>query len=766
MLKKLVCVLLGVMLMLPLSSLAEDYRNPMSIPDQYPPIRGASYDYGIGDPFVMRFNGLYYLYASSCEDRVRVYTSRNLIDWEFQGWCTENKDVYFAYAPEVVYWRGNFYMITSPNGGGHYILKSDSPLGVFRPVTGNFGYQIDGSFFVEDDGRLMLLFPEDSQIKQVYLNEDTLLPNGIKYSTTATLRHWTEGPGLFRRGDWYYLTFTGNHVLSSGYRVAYASRLGSSAGKFNQPADDTILIHSVFGDSFTGLGHSSNFIGPDLDSMYTAYHSFVNINGPARLYNLDRLLTNGGVLYTTGPTNFPMPAPKMPDVYGDAAEELNDFEETDAGYFAKIPETNVFTQECNFALTNNGEAVWQSGQCGDRPVTVRTNGKMISLYIGEEERIAEMVPQLGEMGRLHTLRVECNEDIFYASIDGMRLIALANPGFTASEICAFKGEGVSYSFMACTAQALGSGDASALKAIPGAFSAIHALNSEALSWQEFGKQLERAPTLGTAHYAVRVAEAGAYCFDLTILKKDGGKHYEILLDGETLLEGTAPEYAPKADFFTFTSAPVSLPAGDHTLTISGDEITVSKISSFRFAETPEYRSDFADKQQRKEITTLGAFTVNFDKAALSIKQGKTGFALLGQEGYADYEMRVRFIPPVNGSGASGILLRATNVSLFDAQVKESYFGYGVTVSKLGFNVQKIHYGSQAMLGFTSVNAWKDAQEAEILLRVQGKRLSIGLLGEEPLFTLEDAQPFTHGLCGFFSTGKELTILSCDITPLR
>ena len=130
MLKKLVIVLLGVILMLPFSSLGEDYQNPMTIPGQYPPIRGASYDYGIGDPFVMRFNGLYYLYASSCEDRVRVYTSRDLINWEFQGWCTENKDVYFAYAPEVIYWRGDFYMITSPNGGGHYILKSDSPLGV------------------------------------------------------------------------------------------------------------------------------------------------------------------------------------------------------------------------------------------------------------------------------------------------------------------------------------------------------------------------------------------------------------------------------------------------------------------------------------------------------------------------------------------------------------------------------------------------------------------------------------------------------------
>ena len=76
------------------------------------------------------------------------------------------------------------------------------------------------------------------------------------------------------------------------------------------------------------------------------------------------------------------------------------------------------------------------------------------------------------------------------------------------------------------------------------------------------------------------------------------------------------------------------------------------------------------------------------------------------------------------------------------------------------------YGSQTMLGFTNVNAWKDAAEAEIVVRVQGNTLSIGLPGEEPLFAFEDAQPFTHGLCGFFGTGKELTVLSCGITPLE
>ena len=59
-----------------------------------------------------------------------------------------------------------------------------------------------------------------------------------------------------------------------------------------------------------------------------------------------------------------MPVPDMPDVYGDAAGELNDFAETEEGFFAEIPKTNVFTQECNFILAEGGAALWQAGEKG------------------------------------------------------------------------------------------------------------------------------------------------------------------------------------------------------------------------------------------------------------------------------------------------------------------------------------------------------------------------------------------------------------------
>ena len=44
-------------------------------------------------------------------------------------------------------------MYTSPAGKGHFVLKSESPTGPFKVQTENFGLSIDGSVFIDDDGK-------------------------------------------------------------------------------------------------------------------------------------------------------------------------------------------------------------------------------------------------------------------------------------------------------------------------------------------------------------------------------------------------------------------------------------------------------------------------------------------------------------------------------------------------------------------------------------------------------------------------------------
>ena len=85
-------------------------------------------NYGVGDPFVMRYNGRYYLYCSTKDGQVGIqcWISDNLVDWVYSGLCATETLTKSAYAPEVTYYNGSFYMYTSPAGKGHYVLKSDS----------------------------------------------------------------------------------------------------------------------------------------------------------------------------------------------------------------------------------------------------------------------------------------------------------------------------------------------------------------------------------------------------------------------------------------------------------------------------------------------------------------------------------------------------------------------------------------------------------------------------------------------------------------
>ena len=764
--RRLLLLLLLLLALLPLSGLTEEYVNPMTVEGQYPPIAGASDDYGIGDPFVMRWNGMYYMYPSTSEDRVRVYTSRDLIHWTYEGYCTQGRDVYFAYAPEVVYWRGSFYMITSPRGAGHYILRSDSPLGPFELITGNFGHSIDGSFFKHDDGKLMMLFPDNWVIKSAMLDEDTLLPSRLASTTGATLRHWTEGPGLFRRGEWYYLTFTGNHVCSTGYQVAYASRKGGPRGDFAQREDATLLINSVFGDDFKGLGHSSNVIGPDLDSMYIAYHSLVSLGGPARLYNLDRLFTNNGLLYTSGPSNSSMPVPEMPDVWGDAGGELHGFTAQAEGWFADIPQTPLFTQEWNFTL-NGGTAKALIGQKDGADVIVTVDQGSITLTAGDKTLFTGSLPEIGPATCLHTLRVEVTPDIAYLCVDDMRVATLKKPGLTASRIGAIASDKVTYGFMGCTAQALGSSDDTALKLLPGGFSTRHALNAAGLTLVDFGTQNEMAALLGQADYNVRIAAEGQYCFDLLVRKADKGRTITIALDGVDLWTGVVPEFTGRGKTFTFTTAAVTLPAGDHTLTITAEDVLVNRVSAFLWAPLEKATFEFSKKAEREHFITHGPFTLKPAEGILRIGWNKKGFALFGKEGYTDYALDVTFEMPKKGNGSCGILLRTTDVSYYDAQVEDSYFGYGVVVSERGVTLKRSRYGQVGTSTFEAVKAWETAETASLHIEVRGCRVDIWLPdGEKPLISFEDAKPLTHGMWGFFSTGKELSVLECTVAPLE
>ena len=93
-------------------------------------------------------------------------------------------------------------------------------------------------------------------------------------------------------------------------------------------------------------------------------------------------------------------------------------------------------------------------------------------------------------------------------------------------------------------------------------------------------------------------------------------------------------------------------------------------------------------------------------------------------------------------------------------------GYAITISEKGVTLKRSRYGAVGSSSFEAVPAWAEATQGSLHIEVRGNRVDVYLPGvDEPLVSLEDAKPLTHGAYGFWSTGKELSVLDCTISPL-
>ena len=317
--KKFTAALLTAVLALSsFSSLA--YQNGTRIEEQW---SNATLDYGVGDPYIMKYNGMYYLYCSTLDGQigVKVWSSPDMVNWTYEGLCSSDTDTVMtgAYAPEVTYWNGTFYMYTAaPGGDQHRVLTADSPTGPFvrqGDVFTDPDDLIDGSVFIDDDPEATKYFLHagGSCIEYGILSDDMLTGTGKNQLSAATvIGHWTEGPSIFKRNGVYYMTYCGNHVNADNYMIEYAA--GDSVTGMKEPEENLLLINTEEG--VTGLGHNSTVVGPDLDSRYIVYHNLVsNSAAPARRLNIDRLVFNGEKLEVQGPTWWEMDNPKIPEFY-------------------------------------------------------------------------------------------------------------------------------------------------------------------------------------------------------------------------------------------------------------------------------------------------------------------------------------------------------------------------------------------------------------------------------------------------------------------
>lgn len=759
---------------------AERYSNHIEIDGQWgaSAATGADGQYGIGDPFVMRWNGKYYLYPSTSDpcDGIKVFESEDLVHWTDKGYAVAQSEptVHGAYAPEVVYYNGYFYLCQSRAGKGHYIYRSESPTEGFKLVSssvdgegdinfGNLGMGIDGSFYVSDEGKLYLLHTSTPTGLKYNEIEDieNICPDTVgstKSLGNSSLDGWIEGPGIFRRGNFSYLTYTGNHVLSEGYRVgySYAENL-TDLSAFILPQDNITIIDTDA--AHHGLGHSSNVTGPDLDSVYTAYHSLVG-RGPARRYNLDRYFACGSVLTADGVTHRPVAVPASPAAGGYADSLKNE----DMGYVFGTTE-DFFTAECNFVPQEGQALFFGASERGAYLIRLREGKLSLLKREGGKETVLGEKTLSYPAERLAVVRIENGDGVGHVYFNGMRVLTYEAEG-AAGKLGYACREGVGYT--AFSNDVFGTSDFEAFKNFPTKFPATSYLKGERRGYSIRGaKRVKGGVRVGEKESTVRIGDA----FAVSLSKGDWVKYavdvpsdgrYSVSAELSKASAGATVRVSIGDERFTAT-----VPAlGSDTVRVHLGEIFAKGGVSAMKVEVLSGKAQFVlfdvnETESGQMDLSVYEGTAKENGGALTVS-GEHGALIWKNTACVDFEATVEFSCAADIGSNFGFMIRASHYSYFSSQTAQSWRGYYLQLAPGILSLRRYDYGDTGALAMArtgDVDLTNGARHT-VVIRTEGHAITVLLDGTVSL-TATDSCAFFGGRLGVYADVGELTVHSAE-----
>lgn len=729
--------------------------------------------YGVGDPFVYRFNGRYYLYCSTknFETGVRGWVSDDLIHYEpitgqglETGYVSNDPCTVTAYAPEVIYKDGYFYMIQSQGGNGHYILRSEKPEGPFVKVVDNFGESIDGSFFIDDDEQMYMLRASNTGIRLIQMNDDLSIGSSRTLDNTV-LGGWTEGPYLLKKDGIYYLTYTGNHVTSEGYRIAYSYACGELFKRDAFTEGDTIVLNTD--SDFKGLGHSSTVLGPDLDSYYLAYHNLNSSGGPDRSNNISRLSFSGTEMIVEHPNLYNNIVPNMP-LFQTA--DKSGFVEVGDMLLSNESTSDVYSVEYNFIGNDVSMVLGYTDDSNYHFINLNNNVLSLNKVSKGETKVIEEVTfnKSYDYTKLHTIRVQVKDSKISIYFDNMNKIALTDCKVGSGKIGYVNSSDLTICYTAYSNVAFGSSDNLAIhqnRMLASNYYSSSFNNSKVIlnecSEDEIdyynGKVNSYDVLLKSendkAVYKIYAEKDGRYGIDMTLMKEYEGKKVIIQIDDNTPIRMTIPSSNEAyGTYYKTTIGEVDITKGAHYLSvICEDEIRYHEIEYFLSSSSyPLFEHDLADYVD-KGVRYVNSWKIKDDgHYALS---GNRNLVYFGDESLTDYtvEVDIELVGETQASSC-GVILRADNPAFASVDNMSSIQGYYV-----GFNNSKV-FITNCDYNNSETDASADAYSSEsnvvhhLKITVKGNVITLDFdYGQVELEFIDDIG-FTHGSFGLYTDG--------------
>ncbi|WP_084464710.1 glycoside hydrolase family 43 protein [Microtetraspora fusca] len=231
------------------------FRNPV-LPGCHP------------DPSICRVGEDYYLVTSTFAwfPGVPIFHSRDLVHWRQIGHILDRPSQLDldgvalsdgVYAPTIRHHDGVFYMITTlVGGGGNFVVTANDPAGPWSdphwlPETRG----IDPSLFFDEDGTAWVLGTREKDAArypgetEVWLRRlDGLTPTGEEHVIWEAVHRravWSEGPHIYRIGDWYYLlTAEGGTARDHAVMIARSRHV---TGPYEPDPRNPVLTHRAKG---------------------------------------------------------------------------------------------------------------------------------------------------------------------------------------------------------------------------------------------------------------------------------------------------------------------------------------------------------------------------------------------------------------------------------------------------------------------------------------------------------------------------------------
>ena len=263
--------------------------RPLAAGEYHNPILSGFYP----DPSLCRVGDDYYLTNSTFAyfPGLPIFHSKDLVNWRFVGHAIDRPDQ-LAYeglsvsngifAPAITHHDGVFYLICTQVGtNGNFVITAKDPAGPWSDPVRLLFNGIDPSLFFDDDGRAWIVNNDDPEGEPLYdghrairiqeLDLKTmkvvgprpvLINGGVDISTKPI---WIEGPHIYKREGWYYLSCAEGGTGPGHSQVVFRSR--AVTGPYVAWEKNPILTQRGLDDRAPGavtcVGHADLEIGPD-----------------------------------------------------------------------------------------------------------------------------------------------------------------------------------------------------------------------------------------------------------------------------------------------------------------------------------------------------------------------------------------------------------------------------------------------------------------------------------------------------------------------